>query len=501
MEKAKEIRGMMRWALALLMWLGLGVWAMPAAWGQTQLGFNSSANEVLLGFDGDRLFFQRSPASGGVEALLRATETRGFEADRVGGYDAFSAERPLVLRPLQPAEWAGSGLGEVQHVSIDRMRGVLVCSARSAEGGDWDLYIAHRQTDGTWGPPHPMVALNTGQDEIFPNVVGGDIWFASNRLGGLGGYDVWLARRADQWQVVSPAPAQLNTGGDEIAAVPAGARAGAGWYLCASRLGGMGGADVFHVPGSDQGEGMASAADSAPEDTLQWVFQIVHDLQPLPNLEVRVRERGGAHVFRGVTDARGEVWLPGVTPDASHEVRVQPLREGQRLPELSFLHADVAGPSGERSRVRTYRIDGAGEVFVFDLLPLDPLGELASVKPSDGAKLPALEVALDVFFAPGSHVLDGAQGQTTRQWAQSLGPPEPWPAGWRCEVTGFADASGDRQTNERLGAERAASVAALLEAMGVPKGMIVVPSVSAKKLASSPSRNSSITTSAPAAPN
>jgi hypothetical protein len=92
--------------------------------------------------------------------------------------------------------------------------------AREPAGGTHDLYRA-AGTGGTFEAPAPVVGtnLNTAAMESHP-VVSNDeltIYFDSGRGGGLGGYDIWMARRVST-VVGFDEPvnlATLNSGADE----------------------------------------------------------------------------------------------------------------------------------------------------------------------------------------------------------------------------------------------------------------------------------------------
>ena len=62
-------------------------------------------------------------------------------------------------------------------------------------GGNGDLFL--RRWDGTqWGEPRPMRALNSAFHETAPALSGDGkyMFFASDRPGGLGGDDIWVAK-------------------------------------------------------------------------------------------------------------------------------------------------------------------------------------------------------------------------------------------------------------------------------------------------------------------
>jgi hypothetical protein len=76
-----------------------------------------------------------------------------------------------------------------------------------------DIYVSERHGDGGFGPPSPVVELNSSAVDIQPNVRhdGREIVFASNRGGptAFGGQDIWTSIRKD---VHGPWSAPVNLG-------------------------------------------------------------------------------------------------------------------------------------------------------------------------------------------------------------------------------------------------------------------------------------------------
>ena len=72
-------------------------------------------------------------------------------------------------------------------------RSIVFSSDRPGGYGGMDLYIAHWDDDTKkWSAPANMgYAVNTEGDEIFPRIIGEGLYFASNGLEGYGGYDIF----------------------------------------------------------------------------------------------------------------------------------------------------------------------------------------------------------------------------------------------------------------------------------------------------------------------
>jgi hypothetical protein len=83
-------------------------------------------------------------------------------------------------------------------------------------GGE-DIYVSQRETlDGEWGPPVNLgPIINTSFNEMVPAFSrdGHLMFFASNRLGSLGGADIWVSRREDTHDDFAWQPAE-NLGAD-----------------------------------------------------------------------------------------------------------------------------------------------------------------------------------------------------------------------------------------------------------------------------------------------
>jgi len=83
-----------------------------------------------------------------------------------------------------------------------------------------NLFIAKRElpTD-EWGAPQPLAAVNSNSDELGPafSSDGRFLFFSSDREGGLGNHDIWVARReGDGWGRPINLGEGINTKYDEI---------------------------------------------------------------------------------------------------------------------------------------------------------------------------------------------------------------------------------------------------------------------------------------------
>ncbi|MEM9661070.1 MAG: carboxypeptidase regulatory-like domain-containing protein [Planctomycetota bacterium] len=116
------------------------------------------------------------------------TDGLGLRAAR----DGHAPRDVLWQPPEQILSYDGRPIGAIDaHVSADES--MLVLTKRSSRG-DTDLFVATRSEDG-WSPPRPLDALNSIDHDLAPSLSrdARRLYFASDRPGGLGGLDIWVA--------------------------------------------------------------------------------------------------------------------------------------------------------------------------------------------------------------------------------------------------------------------------------------------------------------------
>ncbi|MCB9849700.1 MAG: PD40 domain-containing protein [Phycisphaerales bacterium] len=96
---------------------------------------------------------------------------------------------------------------------------------RGKTGDDANIYTARRIGDA-WSEPVALDAVNSGYDDLGPRVSadGLSLYFYSDRPGGIGGYDLWVARRATRdgdFGEPMNLGARVNTAWDEYSPAPA----------------------------------------------------------------------------------------------------------------------------------------------------------------------------------------------------------------------------------------------------------------------------------------
>ncbi len=132
---------------------------------------------------------------------------------------------------------------------------LYLSSDRPGGYGYYDIYVATRATKSDpWGPPVNLgPAVNTPGAEILPSISSdgltlyfGDDWDWSPRPGGLGGCDIWMGKRTSRdapWGTPVNVGAPINTSAGEI--TPSVSGDGLILVFASNRAGGQGSYDLW----------------------------------------------------------------------------------------------------------------------------------------------------------------------------------------------------------------------------------------------------------------
>lgn len=134
----------------------------------------------------------------------------------------------------------------VGHPSFDSRNQVLYFVSDKPGGkGGTDLYMsAYRE--GQWSEPEGVSTMNTEGDELFPFVsTTGDLYFASNGYGGLGGLDLYKTAINSPGGLIYNMGYPVNTSYDDFAL--ALDETGKKGYISSNRKNGMGGDDIYEL--------------------------------------------------------------------------------------------------------------------------------------------------------------------------------------------------------------------------------------------------------------
>lgn len=349
---------------------------------------------------------------------------RGVSLARRTG-EGWSPPEPVRVRDFSTrSDWG--------HVHLSADGGAMLLSlVREDTRGGHDLYVSVREGDG-WAAPQSLgPALNTAGDEITPFLAadGVTLYFSSDGRGGMGGQDVFVARRLDErwsaWSDPVNLGAPVNTPGDDAGYVlPASGE----WAYFQSSTGSMGGSDLYRV-------------------------RLPEAAKPLPTvlLHGEVRAADGTPV--AATVRYGAVQGPGEAGEARTDSAGRfgaALRGGAvwcvaaRAARGSATESvDLRGVAAYEERALTLRLDSAAACD----LRLEPVSfdvDRADIREDDRSRLDTLAAVLSRL--PGAVA----------------------------ELAGHTDATGAAAYNRGLAGRRAAAVADYLASRGVARERLVL---------------------------
>jgi hypothetical protein len=188
-------------------------WGPPVNLGEP---INSPFTEGAPAFsrDGHWLFFnsERPGGAGGTDMWV---------AWRANIHDDFGWEMPVNLSGLNTL--SGDSIGSYFENEEGGAPLLFFASNRPFIGpaGVGGPYVSALNADGTFGPPTPVTELDSPEDDMRPMIRfdGREIFLVSNRMGTLGGRDLWVSVREtvfDPWSPPVNLGIPVNTGAFEL---------------------------------------------------------------------------------------------------------------------------------------------------------------------------------------------------------------------------------------------------------------------------------------------
>ena len=166
---------------------------------------NSSYQEGPVSIDktGSKLFFTRSSdkISKSKKLLLDIYESNYANED-------FQNPKKVALFDDEIS---------VMHPSIDSQKNIIYFASNIDQENQYDLYYSKISSEGKFDTPQKVPNINSPLNEAFPFIYKNILFFASNRQGGIGGFDIYYSRVDDknyQSPVLLPDP--INTNYDDF---------------------------------------------------------------------------------------------------------------------------------------------------------------------------------------------------------------------------------------------------------------------------------------------
>lgn len=211
-----------------------GNWSPVSSFNSLQ---NTSKNEMIQGFnsDGSVLYYLETSSEKGLKSRLFAdtfnlgVEQRAFPKETISGFDASMGDKDLFV--LNDSTWFFS-------------------SKRQGGYGGYDIY-AMQMKNGVWQNPENLgQKINSNYDEVSSFMTKGTqlIFYSSNRKEGCGGFDVFYSSFSaihKDWDIPVNLGLPINSPSDDIGFFIASD--GNQAIMSSNRINGLGGFDLYLV--------------------------------------------------------------------------------------------------------------------------------------------------------------------------------------------------------------------------------------------------------------
>lgn len=172
---------------------------------------------------------------------------------------------------------------------------IVFSSDRNSEEGKSDLFISHRQSNGTWTRPVALDELNTDDNEDAPFVAGdGTLYFSSRGHDAMGGYDIFKTRLDSTTGRFLPPQnlgVPINLPGDDTFFTLYGQYA----YFSSNRADGYGENDIYKVLMFDQSQLQGKLIDC--------------DMNALSGAKIQIRKLSTGEVFESNANDFGVYYI------------------------------------------------------------------------------------------------------------------------------------------------------------------------------------------------
>ena len=133
-------------------------------------------------------------------------------------------------------------------ITPDNNRLYLSVKNEETDNRTWDIYYCDKY-EGYWSEAKRLNISTDAYDELQPSISedGNTLYFVSNRVGGKGGYDIWVSQREDKdlWKEPINMGANINTPYDEL--MPFIAADDTKFYFVSNGWRTIGGFDIFYT--------------------------------------------------------------------------------------------------------------------------------------------------------------------------------------------------------------------------------------------------------------
>lgn len=329
---------------------------------------------------------------------------------------------------------------------------IFFCSDRD---GNVDIYYANRKRNGNWRRPRKLPdIINTkyGEAKPFIHPDGKTLYFSSEGLGGVGGYDVYktvLDEKTDKWSKPVNVGYPINTRKDEVGffVTASGTKA----YITSNRDGGYGMNDMYVIYLTGKPKPPVVTQDTLAKE----VIEVVAEKAP------------EAVAATAVTTVVGIISDEETGEPLSSDIVMDNLTEKESIQDLQSNSATgkyvVVVPAGNN-----YAISVSKKGYLFHSENFNIPADANSAIIHKDIKLKKIKVGSsivlnNIFFETGSAVLSPESELEASRIIDFMKDQK----SVKIEISGHTDNVGSNESNKTLSNNRAKAVVDYLVSKGV----------------------------------
>lgn len=240
--------------------------------------------------------------------------------------------------------------------------------------GGFDLYVSRRE-DGRWSDPENLGAvINTKKNEVFPFILGNDLYFSSNGFPGYGELDILVSTfTGEDWQAPQNLKSPINSNRDDFGIYFVNDTMG---YYSSNREGGSGKDDIYKfIKYGDNIE-------------ISGVFEF--DGLPIEGTKVVLYDAKDSIIGETYTDADGNFLFKNLSYQEDYLIKIES-DDPELVDEGRLYLTDKAGDKIQFIE----RMKKGG--FTFKALPADEIVEVEAIKAADAVIVDELKFVGQVF--------------------------------------------------------------------------------------------------------
>ena len=294
------------------------------------------------------------------KTLYFTTTRRSLRKETMRLYSCEIKENGKLGKP-QPFEYNSREYSILHPAFSEDGRTLYFASDKKGGRGGFDLYYCKYKRNYGWGAPQPVHGnVNTGGNEVFPHINKGRLFFASDGHLGLGGLDLYTALESEYFKNIKNLGTPINTNKDDFAIYYSAEKNG---FFSSDREGGKGKDDIYRFT---ELKPIVKVDTSASISGIFEFLKIGH-----ANTELILYDEDGNEIDRVFTDKDGRFQFRKLKSGANYTIKpAEDLEDGELF---------ITNSKGEKVLL----VDGKKGKFIFKTIESSYTEELLPIEDDD----------------------------------------------------------------------------------------------------------------------